>query len=197
MSAPIPLAEADVLGVRLHFELPRALVLSSNDRKHWRVNADAIANLRAMGTLTAASVERMDRAHLTVRIGWPDRRRRDAPNIWPTLKPLIDGITDAGLLEDDDDTHLVGPDLRPYHLGKSGIVVLDFEFRQIPESVVNMVAGTVDQPAETARIAGEKSDADQRELTGISRSSGTSREGIEMHSTQDHGHPLDAAEVTA
>jgi crossover junction endodeoxyribonuclease RusA len=39
-----------------------------------------------------------------VTVSWPDRRRRDAPNLWPTVKALIDGgLTDSGVLSDDND----------------------------------------------------------------------------------------------
>lgn len=115
----------------LHFEIPQALILSSNHRKHRMESARTIKHLRIIGAAAARGHEPMTtKAHLTVRIGWPTRRRRDAPNIWPTLKPLIDGIVDSGFLVDDDDEHLIGPDLRPEYRGMSGVTVLDFEFKE-------------------------------------------------------------------
>lgn len=36
----------------------------------------------------------------------PTGRRFDPPNLGPTVKPMIDGLTDAGWWEDDDHTHL-------------------------------------------------------------------------------------------
>ena len=45
-------------------------------------------------------------------IGWADNRKRDVNNWQPTAKALVDGLVDAGVLEDDNDAHLVGPDLR-------------------------------------------------------------------------------------
>jgi crossover junction endodeoxyribonuclease RusA len=120
----------------LRFELPHAMTLSANGRQHWAQKARATRNLR---TLAAHSADqqmvgrgiRYDRAHLTVHVGWPTRHRRDVANISPTIKALIDGIVDAGLLPDDDDTHLIGPDLRPYFAGVKGHVVLDFEFEEV------------------------------------------------------------------
>lgn len=115
--------------ITFHFEIPQALILSSNHRKHRMETARTIKHLRIMGAAAARGHDPIeDQALLTVRIGWPDRRRRDAPNLWPTCKPLIDGIVDSGFLIDDDDDHLVGPDLRPYYLGRRGLTVLDFEF---------------------------------------------------------------------
>lgn len=52
------------------------------------------------------------RAHLTVYVAWPNRRRRDVANLMPTFKPLIDGAVDAGVLPDDNDEYLTGPDPR-------------------------------------------------------------------------------------
>ncbi len=39
-------------------------------------------------------------------------RMRDVSNLQPTAKAILDGIVDSGLLADDDDKHVVGPDLR-------------------------------------------------------------------------------------
>lgn len=41
-------------------------------------------------------------------------RRRDVGNLYPTVKACLDGIvSDAKVLPDDDDRHVVGPDIRP------------------------------------------------------------------------------------
>ena len=42
----------------------------------------------------------------------PTRRRLDPPNLYPTLKALVDGLTDACWWEDDDFTHLVETSFR-------------------------------------------------------------------------------------
>ena len=39
----------------------------------------------------------------------PDRRRRDRHNLAPTVKAMMDGLIDAGLLPDDADRYLDGP----------------------------------------------------------------------------------------
>ena len=54
----------------------------------------------------------MEVAHLTARLTYRDRRRRDDHNIMPTLKACVDGVVAAGLLPDDNHKHLVGPDIR-------------------------------------------------------------------------------------
>jgi hypothetical protein len=53
------------------------------------------------------------RVHITLTVRYPDRRRHDVGNLYPYVaKPIVDGLVDAGVIPDDDDTHLIGPDLR-------------------------------------------------------------------------------------
>ena len=60
----------------------------------------------------------------------PTRRRLDPPNLSPTLKALVDGLTDACWWDDDDYRHLVETSFR--YGGLSGTpgewrIVLDVE----------------------------------------------------------------------
>lgn len=58
----------------------------------------------------------------------PTRRRLDPPNLYPTVKALIDGLTDACWWSDDDFTHLLYTSFRYGGLsGEKGIwkIVLD------------------------------------------------------------------------
>ena len=100
--------------VILWVDIPATEVLTSNQRLHWGERARRTRALRWRATLAyrAAGKPRMEAAHLTARLTYRDRRRRDAHNIMPTLKACVDGVVAAGLLPDDDDTHLTGPDLR-------------------------------------------------------------------------------------
>lgn len=53
------------------------------------------------------------RARIIIEVRWPDRRRHDVGNLYSYVaKPIVDGMVDARILPDDDDLHLVGPDLR-------------------------------------------------------------------------------------
>lgn len=83
----------------------RSNLLTSNQRRHYHDTGRATKVLRITGKLNAQSQELrpMTRVHVHVFVGWPDRRRRDVPNLWPTVKALIDGIVDAGILPDDND----------------------------------------------------------------------------------------------
>lgn len=97
---------------------PKQLI-SANTRRHWAQNAETTAYWRAMGAIAGRRVNRgagplLDRAHITVWFTFPTKRRRDVANLHHyVIKPLVDGlVSDARLLPDDDDVHLVGPDAR-------------------------------------------------------------------------------------
>jgi len=97
----------------LTIEVPRALLISANDRMHWREKARRTAALRIFGRHAASRTfwiwERPVRpVTLTVTVTYPPlARRRDASNLAPTVKGLLDGIVDAGLLPDDNDRVIV------------------------------------------------------------------------------------------
>lgn len=77
--------------------------LSLNDREHWAPQAKKKKAVREASALLArqAGIPRLGTAK--VRLVWlvSDRRRRDRENITATLKPAIDGLVDAGVVEDD------------------------------------------------------------------------------------------------
>ena len=54
----------------------------------------------------------MGRAHVTVHVHGRTRVRTDPANSYPTVKAVVDGFVDAGVLPDDDASHLDGPDMR-------------------------------------------------------------------------------------
>lgn len=95
--------------------VPRAWLLNANSRLHWREKARRTAALRDVAALhvPAGAGPLQGRQRCVVTVEWPNRRRRDVANIHPTVKACIDGlVSDAGLLPDDSDQFLVGPDLR-------------------------------------------------------------------------------------
>ena len=108
-------------------------LLTANQRLHHHRRAEITRILRGSAASNAVvqEVGRFDRAHVVVTVTWPDRRRRDVLNIAPTVKALIDGMTDAGCWPDDDDAHLVGPDFRVSGelSGIKGVTRLVFDIR--------------------------------------------------------------------
>ena len=95
-------------------------VLTANQRHHWAAKARLTKALRQRGVMAwrLAGSPQHDRARLVVTLGYPDRRHRDAANLHPTIKALLDGMVHPlpgvrGVLPDDSDAYLTGPDLRP------------------------------------------------------------------------------------
>lgn len=111
--------------------LPAADVINANDREHWRKRAHRAKAIRDVAKKTAVvtRVPHLTRARIDVVIDFPDRRRRDTHNLMPTVKPIVDGLVDAGLLPDDDTRHLTGPHLHPgEHLSPERVGQRTFTF---------------------------------------------------------------------
>lgn len=91
----------------------RAQLLTANQRLHYQPRRERTAYWRTRAA--ALVVPRFATARIVVTFAFPDRRRRDVANLYPTAKAIVDGLVDAGLLPDDNDQHLTGPDLRRAH----------------------------------------------------------------------------------
>jgi crossover junction endodeoxyribonuclease RusA len=88
--------------------------LNANDRVDLRRQTPDRRAWRDAGRVYAlqAKLPRLQRAHLIAELRFADDRRRDVHNLYPSIKALVDGLIDYGLLPDDNHRHLVGPDLR-------------------------------------------------------------------------------------
>jgi crossover junction endodeoxyribonuclease RusA len=93
--------------------LPITKPLSLNERLHWAAKAKRTREIRQAVALLAKTkpyrIPRLDRC--TVQLEWRPRtaHRRDGDNTSPTVKAAVDGLRDAGVLDDDDTsrvTHL-------------------------------------------------------------------------------------------
>ena len=94
---------------------PPAPFLNANDRLHWRKRMELTQLWRAAGREAIEDTfepHHYTHAHITVAIRFPNNVRRDVGNYYPTAKALVDGLVDANLLPDDNDAHLIGPDMR-------------------------------------------------------------------------------------
>ncbi|MFH8619185.1 hypothetical protein ACH4E8_29545 [Streptomyces sp. NPDC017979] len=126
-----------------HFTLalpPGLKLLNANQRLHHRVRAETTAAIRA-AAMTACSENDTMRAALTAAgaapvlhrayilgvLHPPSRRRADPANWYPSFKAAVDGIVDAGVLEDDDHTRVVGPDMRIGPTATGGQIVLHIQ----------------------------------------------------------------------
>jgi hypothetical protein len=122
--------------------LPRGLVLlNQNQRMHHAVRARITASIRAAAMATCSEDEPMRTALATTSKGEPllrhayilgvlhppSRRRADPANWYPSFKAGVDGLVDAGVLEDDDHTRVIGPDMRIGPVAKGGRLVLHIQ----------------------------------------------------------------------
>ena len=89
-------------------------LLNANERSHWRRRSELSRQWRERTCWLAKAhgIPPLQRASVVTHIAFGDKRRRDVANYQPTAKAIVDGIVDAGVLPDDDDAHLEGPDLR-------------------------------------------------------------------------------------
>lgn len=102
------------MSAELTFTIPDTMWLSANQRLHWAPKAKRTAWLRDLA-FAEADLSRhslgtpRDCDHVAAFIGYLRNGKADPANAAPTVKALIDGMTDAGVWEDDDSTHVLGP----------------------------------------------------------------------------------------
>lgn len=102
--------------------LPDVRLINANDRLHRQEAARRTKAIRAAAKRQALDdlIPHLDRAHIVFEYLPPDNRRRDSANWQPSAKAAVDGLVDAGVLDDDDHTRVTGPDPR---MGESAYVV--------------------------------------------------------------------------
>lgn len=85
-------------------------LLSSNQRLHWAAKAGRVQRLRRWAGFEAKRLEmpHAERVSVTVWVHPGARTRRlDPPNYADTVKAVIDGVVDAGVLPDDSGKHVI------------------------------------------------------------------------------------------
>lgn len=132
--------------LKIYYELKRSTkshcslragnqMINANDRMHFHTQSEIVAYLRELSHNVATNYIGMlpeqehiysknNPCHIIVYIDPPTNRRMDAPNWYPTIKALIDGLTDAGIFEDDNNnvitsfTFIPGPKTndKQYHI---------------------------------------------------------------------------------
>lgn len=105
----------------------RDLRRQTPDRRAWRAAGAAHAR--------AAHLPKLQHVHLVAVLRFPDNRRRDPHNYYPTLKALVDGLVDYGLVPDDSHQYLVGPDIR------QGPVLTDRRLGEVVLTVTDLNGG--------------------------------------------------------
>nr|DAN36112.1 MAG TPA: Endodeoxyribonuclease RusA [Caudoviricetes sp.] len=103
--------------MKFEFSLPRNtklkslnMVINSNDRQHQTDKAKVTKRIRAFAYWHTSMNKDKGRAafspsnpcEVTVTIYSPTKSKLDPPNLHPTVKAIIDGMTDAGIWTDDN-----------------------------------------------------------------------------------------------
>lgn len=88
--------------------LPLTKPLSLNAREHWRVKAKRVSEVRQLTATLTRNANVPALKHISVELHYVprDKRRRDPLNLVATLKPIEDGIVDAGVIPDDTPNYL-------------------------------------------------------------------------------------------
>lgn len=99
---------------RIRIEVPANEWVTSNDRLHWREKARRVAEIRRRSaTLARQQLTPIEGPVLVAcRARFRAGRGLDSDGCAPTLKAVIDGMTDAGVWPDDSSEYVLGPDPR-------------------------------------------------------------------------------------
>jgi hypothetical protein len=96
---------------RFQIPAPDVWIESNGGHGHWATTSGAIASWRTAGKLYAHKARLphiLLPVTITAHVHRTDNRRADAANRYPTAKAVIDGIVDAGVLDDDSDRYVTG-----------------------------------------------------------------------------------------
>lgn len=99
--------------------------MNANDRdNHWSRRHELTAMWRgeAAQALADAGIPPQERVRITATVHKTRANISDAGNYYKTAKACVDGFIDAGLLPDDNDYHLTGPDMRGGKPGEPRLV---------------------------------------------------------------------------
>ena len=91
-------------------DLPDLPTWNANSRGHWTQRAFEVASWRLVAKQAAnrAGIPKLDVVYVQLEMTPSDMRRRDPDNLAGALKPVLDGIVDAGVIPDDSWRHVAG-----------------------------------------------------------------------------------------
>ena len=93
----------------LWYEAPSWTVNQERAQTHWKQRSSPTKEWRKAFKVLAkkAQIPHLERIRVVVVQHRKDRRKIDLGACFPAVKAAIDGITDAGVLDDDDSRHLI------------------------------------------------------------------------------------------
>lgn len=124
------------------------LLNTNNAYTHWGNRSGPAKYLRELGKSHAPLLlPAFGRAKVDAYVSYPDRRKRDVQNLYPTMKSYVDGLVDnegqgtqshgKGILPDDNDAYLDGPFLHWTGMRsdrfKEGLFRFDILIREMPD----------------------------------------------------------------
>ena len=89
--------------------------INMNQRLHWAPKAERTRQWRIIARHVAENKglpKQLDHVRIIAHVHRTDNRSYDCHNYLPTAKAIVDGLVDYGLLPDDNNDHLEGPDMR-------------------------------------------------------------------------------------
>ena len=91
-------------------DLPDLPTWNANSRGHWSQRASEVSAWRMVAKQAAnrAGIPKLDVVFVELEMTPADMRRRDPDNLAGALKPILDGIVDAGVIPDDSWRHVAG-----------------------------------------------------------------------------------------
>jgi crossover junction endodeoxyribonuclease RusA len=100
--------EPSVWTLKLPYDRPP---LTANQRGHWGTHDNARKTLILAVQYLAMQQHMHTMTRCSVSLHWapPDRRRRDADNLWPTQKVACDALVRLGVIRDDTPDLMVKP----------------------------------------------------------------------------------------
>lgn len=100
--------------------------INANHRMHWAQKAKLTKAWREAGVVYARLAKLpkgLERVQIEAYVVKKTAREYDAHNLTLTAKALVDGLVDYGLVPDDTNKHVVGPDMREGGKDLPGILV--------------------------------------------------------------------------
>ena len=102
--------------------------INSNHRTHRMVEARRVSAWRAAAKDAADDRNHFNGpAHITATFHKTRAGRWDAGNLYPTAKAIVDGLVDAGILVDDSNEYVIGPDMRAGEKRDTASVVIEIK----------------------------------------------------------------------